>query len=357
MKLLLGSIAVMCTLAVQSHLSVVVPEAPRASVARDLAHVAEQGTLRVALQPGPSRWSLEEGDPRGFETDLLERFARAHGLRLEVRAVTPEVDPCIWLSEGQVDVVGMRGGAPLACDVAVVAVARTPFAPGSAPLALRPSSPELVSAMNRWLGEQDGLRRVLSARYFTRVHADQPDQSTDRADSGPGYEPLFRDGAAELGWDWRMIAAQAYQESRWEPEARSSAGAAGLMQLMPGTAAMLGVTERTDPEDNVRGAVAYLERLEDRWRGRVASDDLLSFVLASYNAGPGHVEDAARLARAYGDDPRSWDDVRVWLLRKSDPAWAADPVVQHGRSDGEQAVTYVDAILERYGHYRHLLPA
>lgn len=353
MKLLVGSAAALGTLAVYSSL-LSEPEpsvAPVSPVVRDLAEVQYEGVLRVALPPGPTSWSLEGGDPRGFELDLLSRFARSNGLLLQVRALTSADDACDWLVEGQVDLVGQRDASVVMCDHSVVRIEQAPFGDRASTLAVRPSSTELATAIEGWLEGHDRLRRIVSSRYFRNA------THTASKATVSGYEPLFRDGAEDLGWDWRLIAAQAYQESRWRAGAVSSAGAQGLMQLMPSTAAMVGVTELDDPSESMRGAVAYLNRLEARWRGRVAESDLRAFVLASYNAGPGHVEDAVRLAEAYGGDARRWTDVRRWLLRKSHAEWAADPVVRHGLGDGAQVVGYVDSILNRYEHYRQLLPS
>jgi len=95
-----------------------------------------------------------------------------------------------------------------------------------------------------------------------------------------------------------------YQESRFKPDAKSWAGASGLLQLMPGTARQVGVRDPFDPEDNVRGGVKYLKWLTDFWDERIEDEDeRLKFILASYNTGPGHVEDAQRLASKYGGDP------------------------------------------------------
>lgn len=329
-------------------------------VSRDLAEVHEEGVLRVGLAPEETMWFLDRGEPRGFEVELLGRAARELQVRLEVRGLQPEDDACAWLQQGVIDVLSERA-QPLAepCEGLTVAVPLAPFAHGGAPLVVRPTSPELAEVLGTWVRDHDRLRRVLAHRYFTPVRGPSSAPRSSGAPAAVGlsrYDDLFREGASALGWDWRLFAAQAYQESQFRPEAVSRSGAQGLMQLMPGTADMLGVAEPHDPDENVRGAVAYLEHLHQRWEGKVNQADLLAFVLASYNGGPGHVEDAVRMAAAQGDDPRSWASVRPWLLRKADPAWVINPVVHHGRADGPQAVAYVDAILGRYEHYRQLVP-
>jgi membrane-bound lytic murein transglycosylase F len=147
-----------------------------------------------------------------------------------------------------------------------------------------------------------------------------------------------------------------YQESRFRPKARSWAGAVGLLQLMPATARQFGVRSRTDPEQNVRGAVKFLQWLDDHWEERIGdSSERLRFVLASFNVGAGHVEDAQHLAEKHGDDPKRWNDVAYWLLQKSKAEYYTDPVVKYGFCRGVEPVTYVSIILDRFQHYRQFV--
>lgn len=105
------------------------------------------------------------------------------------------------------------------------------------------------------------------------------------------YDPLLKQYSAELSWDWRLLASQAFQESRFKPNAKSWAGATGLLQLMPATAGEFGVHNLSDPEDNVRGALKFLKLLNAYWNKKIKDkDESLKFILASYNCGAGHVE-------------------------------------------------------------------
>ena len=159
-----------------------------------------------------------------------------------------------------------------------------------------------------------------------------------------------------MEWDWRLLASQAYQESRFNPAARSWAGATGLLQLMPRTAQQFGVTNPLDPEDNLRGGVRFLQWLKDYWAKRIPDEgERLKFVLASYNTGQGHVEDAQRLAEKHGGDPQRWEDVSYWLLQKSKQQFSNDPVVKFGFCRGIEPVTYVSLIMDRFDHYRQFV--
>jgi membrane-bound lytic murein transglycosylase F len=229
--------------------------------------------------------------------------------------------------------------------------------------AVRNTSPELQRRLDAWLARRtaDGTLDRLHRRYLIdrrgyreRIESEYLTSTTGRLSA---YDSLFRTHAPRIGWDWRLLAAQAYQESRFQPAVRSWAGAQGILQLMPGTARDLGVRNVNDPAQNIDGAVRFLEELITRWTPLVAdSTERLKFVLASYNTGPGHVFDAQRLAEKNGLNPTRWDNVAFWLLQKSKREVYTDPVVRYGFSRGLEPVMYVQKILERFEHYREFVP-
>ncbi|HEX8118391.1 MAG TPA: transporter substrate-binding domain-containing protein, partial [Pyrinomonadaceae bacterium] len=214
--------------------------------------------------------------------------------------------------------------------------------------AVRGNSPELLAELNRWIDDKqnEGLRARLYKKYFVDMKGYIERATSDLLTSTTGklcpYDELLKRHAPEIGWDWRLLASQVYQESKFKPDAKSWAGAQGLLQLMPGTARQVGVRDPFDPEDNVGGAVRYLKWLDEFWDGRIEDEgERLKFILASYNCGPGHVEDAQRLASKYGGDPLRWDDVSYWLLQKSTQQYSTDEVVKFGFCRGLEPVNYV----------------
>lgn len=229
--------------------------------------------------------------------------------------------------------------------------------------AVRTSSTELQRRLDGWIetnGGEEGYLAELYDEYFVdrasyneRVASEYLTTQTGRLSEHDG---LLFDHARALGWDWRLLASQAFQESRFNPRAESWAGARGILQLMPGTARDMGVRNSWDPEENVEGAVRYLAWLEERWSERIPDpDQRLRFVLASYNAGFGHVEDAQRMAEKYGDDPNDWESVAFWMLQLSKRRYYTDPVVRYGYVRGLEPVTYVALILERFEHYQEFV--
>jgi membrane-bound lytic murein transglycosylase F len=172
------------------------------------------------------------------------------------------------------------------------------------------------------------------------------------------YDELIKEIAGRNGWDWRLISSIMYHESRFNNEAESWGGAIGLMQLMPATAESMGVEDVTDPRQNIEGGVLLLNWLDKQLRPSVPdSAERVKFVLAAYNIGLGHVEDARRLALKYGKDSNIWDNnVDYFIKNKSAEKYIADPVVKLGYARGEEAYNFVIRVTGNYEHYRNLIP-
>ncbi len=227
--------------------------------------------------------------------------------------------------------------------------------------AVRKNADALLSELNRWIAEKKNgsLFDRLYKKYFTDRKAYRERVVSEYLTSATGklsqFDPLLKRYAPELNWDWRLLAAQTFQESRFKPDARSWAGATGLLQLMPRTAREYGVKNSNDPEDNVRGAVKFLNWLTKYWAKIPDEAERLKFILASFNCGAGHVEDAQRLTVKYGGNPESWNDVAYWLLQLSKSQYSTDPVVKYGFCRGIEPVTYVSLILDRFNHYKQFV--
>lgn len=164
------------------------------------------------------------------------------------------------------------------------------------------------------------------------------------------YDKLVRKYSDRYGFDWRLVTAQMYQESRFDPQAKSHVGARGLMQLMPRTAKAMGVKNTSDPASSIRGGVKYLDWLRDRFDAKLPLSERLWFTLAAYNAGAGHVHDARRLARQIGLDPDRWfghtEEALLLLARKQYAKKA-----RYGYVNGREPVNYVRDIRQRFEAY------
>ena len=159
-----------------------------------------------------------------------------------------------------------------------------------------------------------------------------------------------------LGWDWRLLAALVYTESQFDPYAESEVGAYGLMQIIPETADHFNVGNYFEPDSNVYVGTEYLHYLDRYFSSQpIDSSERLKFVLAAYNAGPGHVLDAIRLANKYGKDATLWDNnVDYYLLHKNEPEYYRDPLSKNGYCNGRQTYKYVRQVLETYNNYKNI---
>ncbi len=172
----------------------------------------------------------------------------------------------------------------------------------------------------------------------------------------PKWAPLFKEYSEEF--DWRLIAALAYQESHWNPIARSPTGVRGMMMLTLPTAKSVGVTNRLDPEQSVKGGVEYLRRMVARIPDSIDQHEKIWFALASYNVGYGHVMDARRLTKKQGGNPDQWADVkeRLPLLRQA----KYHRQTRYGYARGDEARNYVENIRRYYqsiiGHIEQQTP-
>jgi len=228
--------------------------------------------------------------------------------------------------------------------------------------ATRHDSKNLLIATNNWLKQ---IKRkidfnVIYNKYFKnkknfRRRIKSNFYSLNKQQISP-YDDLIKKYATPLNWDWRLVASQIYQESKFDPRVSSWASASGLMQLMPNTAKELGVTNRADPEQSINGGTKYLKQLWKRFENITDSVQRTKFTLASYNCGLYHVKDAQNLAKKRGLNENVWDDnVENMILELSQPKNYRDPIIKYGYVRGIEPYNYVIQIFERYKHYTQFI--
>nr|WP_256388326.1 membrane-bound lytic murein transglycosylase MltF [Salinivibrio sp. DV] len=195
---------------------------------------------------------------------------------------------------------------------------------------------------------QSGELAILEEKYFG--HVDQFDYVDTRAflraieSKLPKWEPLFKKYANEF--DWRLLAALSYQESHWNPRAISPTGVRGMMMLTLPTAKSVGVRNRLDPEQSIKGGALYLQRVLERVPDSVNPHERIWFALASYNIGFGHMMDARRLTEAQGANPNSWSDVKKRLPMLAKRQYYTQ--TRYGYARGYEALSYVENIRRYY---------
>ncbi|MCM0147632.1 membrane-bound lytic murein transglycosylase MltF [Photobacterium galatheae] len=216
---------------------------------------------------------------------------------------------------------------------------------------LNPSNDDsLYALLIEFFGElkQTGELAKLEEKYFG--HVDKFDYVDTRAflraleSKLPRWEGLFKKYADEF--DWRLLAALSYQESHWNPRAVSPTGVRGMMMLTLPTAKSVGVQNRLDPEQSIRGGTEYLRRMVARVPDSIEPHEKVWFALASYNVGHGHMLDARRLTKQQGGNPDAWSDVkqRLPLLRQQ----KYYRQTRYGYARGDEALLYVENIRRYY---------
>ena len=162
----------------------------------------------------------------------------------------------------------------------------------------------------------------------------------------PRYLEYFREAERATGIDWRLLAAIAYQESHWNPDAVSPTGVRGMMMLTQHTAQMMQVGDRREPRGSIIGGARYFDIVRNKIPARIPEPDRMWMTVAAYNIGFGHLEDARIITQMQGGDPDRWDDVRERLPLLADERWHQR--VARGYARGSQAVAYVDGVRRYY---------
>jgi membrane-bound lytic murein transglycosylase F len=170
------------------------------------------------------------------------------------------------------------------------------------------------------------------------------------------YDQMFEEVGEQCGVDWLLLSAIASAESEFNPNAISSAGAVGLMQVMPIVGRQFNVAKEhlADPETNIRLAGKLLSKIDATLKisPSTPESDRMSIILACYNGGIGHVSDARRLAKSNGENPNSWEVVARYLKQKADPAVYESELVKYGKFTGSrQTEAYVREVMKRYDIY------
>ena len=223
---------------------------------------------------------------------------------------------------------------------------------------VRKESPELANAVNEW-AENISMGVILKAtskRYFEQSKNEEFSSGgiiIKKGDISP-YDDLFKKYAEESGWDWRLLAAIAYHESRFHNNLESWAGAKGLMGIMPRTARSFGFSPDSldNPAISIQAGIECLSYFKNQFP-EAEDEEKIKLTLASYNAGSGHIIDACGLAEKHGKNPNIWDDnVAQFIRLKSEPEYYNDPVCKHGYLRGTETFRYVKDVMSRYRFYK-----
>ncbi len=223
--------------------------------------------------------------------------------------------------------------------------------------AVAPKDSALLKEINSYFAESERtINRLYTKYYEPKVAKEGPKDVPIFIDDNniSVYDSIFKAQADSTIWDWRLLSAIAYTESRFNPNAGSFAGAKGLMQLMPETMIGLGGDPKTmlEPEENLRLGIEYLNRTYQLIQSARTNDDRIRLTLAAYNAGLGHIRDAQTLCELHGGNPAEWKVVERYVRLLASPDYYNLPSVKCGYLRGSETADYVDDIMELYSTYK-----
>lgn len=222
------------------------------------------------------------------------------------------------------------------------------------------NAPLLKKRLDQWLTK---FMQKETFAFIRRKYYEPASQVENTAvNSGPlkkgelsRFDAIMRTEAAKYGFDWRLLAAIIYHESKFNPKAHAFGGAYGLMQFMPGTGPKFGVYPNSTPEAQIRGGMKYIAKIKNLWGDIPNAEEQNKFILASYNVGSGHIKDAQRLASKHGLDPKIWDNnVEKMTQNLGKHEYYTDPIVTSGAFRGNFTCRYVKEIIAQYNTYKTL---
>ena len=303
----------------------------------DLADIQTNGELIMATVSGPETYYDYHGRQLGTQYLICQHFADSLGVRLRIDVCRDSAELKRRLDEGEADIVAW----PTPGEIEVGA-----------------EKPELAEELAQWYHpdriaaakkEEQDLLTVKKVKR--RIFSPMLDK---RGGIISHYDQFFIAYSRDIRWDWRLLAAQCYQESTFDPKAVSFAGAKGLMQIMPGTADHLGVSRSRlyEPETNIAAATKYIAELQRTFADIGDHYERTNFVLASYNGGAHHIRDAMALAKRDGKNSHRWSEVAPYVLKLAQPKYYNDPLVKYGYMRGSETVDYVSKIRQRFAGYQ-----
>ena len=220
-------------------------------------------------------------------------------------------------------------------------------------------SSDKIRQFNNWIGYMKGSSRYedLQNRYTRTTNPHKRAERGVRTSTVSPYDHLIKKYAKGLGWDWRMVAAVIYQESKFSINSKSHRGAQGLMQVMPQTGKVYGVDNLLDPEQNILAGTNHLKRLQKIFsKYDLTHEELVKFTLAAYNAGEGRVADCRNLAAAKGLDNTKWGEiVKVIPLMREDSILEEESV-KLGKFKGYETISYIESVMSHYDAICQICP-
>lgn len=309
----------------------------------DLDDIQRNGELIALTLTGPETYYDYHGRHLGTQYMLAQCFADKIGVMLRMEVCRDSAEMLQRLSDGEADLICYPINKDKKDDLGWLVGSDKENLERELKAWYHPSMVDSVKKQEEFLLSTRSVKRRVFSPMLNRAGG-----------VISHYDGFFQRYASIIRWDWRLMAAQCYQESTFDPQARSWAGACGLMQIMPGTADHLGLPRGSifDPEQNIAAAAKYLGELDHTFADIPDRSERTKFVLAAYNGGHFHIRDAMALAHKNGKNALHWREVEPYVLGLSKAEYYNDPVVKYGYMRGSETVDYVRKIHERWNGYR-----
>lgn len=300
----------------------------------------EADTLNAAIGIDRGMFA-SKGFPIGFQYKLLQSFTAQE--KISVNILSPFSDYNNWelLHDGDIDILVVDMAKDSIPGIYADSFNRSIFITDSSAWIVRKEDEALLNDINIWLAyymqksDFDKLKYQFFRSYRLQSHLENMTQTNVISP----YDDIIKAGSRIVGWDWRLLAALIYQESRFSMGAMSSKGAVGLMQIKESTARHYGISDVFNPMNNVRAGSVHLRYLRRLFEAEgMDSTNVVKFSLAAYNAGEGRMNECMNFTLSQGKDYRDWEEVcRTIPLMSS--------------FKGTETIHYVDDVLSKYEEY------
>lgn len=320
----------------------------------DTSRAFAEGEIECVIDTGSDMYS-RHGLKAGFNYELLKEYASEIGCKINITTAKDGEDYLDSLSCGAIDILVRVASDSL--DNPLIRKSRN--VDYYCAWFLRADRNAEMKDINLWLNSYIGTRDYndLRNRFYSQY---DPFKRLARGSLScriSPYDKLIRKHASELGWDWRLLAAVIYQESRYSINTSSSRGATGLMQVLPATAEYYGITDLLDPEQNIIAGTKHLARIQRRFSSEdFSEEDRINFTLASYNAGERRITDCRIFARMQELDNTRWEEIVKIIPSMRKYSFTYNDTLRSGRFRGTETINYVSKIMDIYNALCEICP-
>ncbi len=316
--------------------------------------IGDKDTLTCYINIPGDAFAFEDF-PIGFNYHLLTTYAQTQNFTRNIIAPFYKQTPWQELVDGKIDIVAMnlvRDTIPFefAEYLSHSALISDEFA-----WVVRADNDSLLDNINFWIGNFAVTYDFFNLeKRFLRAYRIEPHliNMTFTPLISP-YDVSIKKYSHQLGWDWRLLAAVIYQESRFSMGAVSSRGATGLMQVLPSTARHYGIDDVFNPDNNIHAGVSHLKYLQKIFVSMgMSQEEIINFTLAAYNAGEGRIQQCIEFARGIGKDPMYWKNICESIPYMSDPKKYLGEETSIRKFSGKETIKYVEEVLRRFEEYK-----